>query len=173
MTNIIKKCQQSLSKILGQLLSKIVVDGILFGTPLAVILVLLRDFVWNLLTIIWRLINTNIPAYTLLILGALIILSLYLLKKYRKPSYFFFDHENVKWRANKRTGEINPNPYCIFHQVELVWDTHESFYCPIEFERENFPNKYTIANARIGAQNVATALVNKHLKNAVIQKTIL
>jgi hypothetical protein len=171
MIAIRSRWQESLSKIFGQVLARIIVDGTLFGIPLAVILLFLRDAVWNLLQGIWQTLTVEVPLYISVLLVFATILSILAYRKLKKPSYFFFDYDGVKWKANKRTGETDPTPYCIIHQVQLVWDSHECFYCPVDGERKGLPTKYDIVDTRKGAQNVATAIVNRHLKNTSIPKS--
>jgi hypothetical protein len=153
------------------MLSKIIVDGTLLGLPLATVAIFLRDAVWNLGRQIWGVLSIQIPIYCSVIFILIGILSLLIFKSFKKPSYFFFDYDRVKWRANKRTGEIEPHPYCIFHQVQLVWDQNESYYCPLDGQRKDLPTKYDIQDTRKGAQSVATAIVNQHIKNAEINRT--
>jgi hypothetical protein len=169
--NLRAQWQESLSKILGQVLAKIIVDGTLFGLPIAVILVFLWDSVWSLLQAIWQILLAAVPLYfsVLLVFAATLLFLAH--KRFRKPSYFFFDYDGVKWKANKNTGDIDPMPYCIIHQVELVWDSYQSFYCPVDGQRSGLPTKYDIADTRKGAQNVAIAIVNRHLKSTNIPQS--
>jgi hypothetical protein len=151
------------------MIANILVDRIfpvlLSLTGLAAIGIWLKDFSLYLLQETWKLLSTELPIWSLLILVAVGILTWYGFRKFHKPKYFFFDYDSVKWKANKKTGKIEEHPYCSVHVVQLVWDTSESYYCPVNGERKNLPTKYDIENTRKGAQNVASAIVNGHLKN--------
>ena len=171
MTKLRKWLITLLSKILSESLSKIVVDTI-FGVAVpTALLVSFWGYILDLAKLISSLLLEKVPAYFLLLSFVFPIILYFVIKYFNKPKYFFFDYDGVKWKANKRTGEINSEPYCLLHQVQLVWDRHESYYCPVDGQRKDLPTKYDIVDTRKGAQNVAKAIIDQHIKNASIQKS--
>lgn len=168
MKSIRKWLREFLSKILSESLSKIVSDAILLFLPLGALFLFLKEKTIQALLILKSIAQTEFPLYVLLIIYVVIFLTLYLYKKNYRPKYFFFDYENVRWRANEKTGEVEQEPYCPKHNVQLV--CQNGYYCPIDGERKGFPYEDTVKIVFAAATSIAKSLVDNQIESTTIKK---
>jgi hypothetical protein len=158
-----KWLQDILSKTVSAALAKIIADAILGAVPLVLLLVFLKDWTWRAIQAIGQFLIADIPVWS--VVGSLVLvgISYGTFKWLKKPKYFFLDAAFAAWRVEKKTGEVEPEPYCPKHHAQLVFEL-DGYFCPMDGATEKFPNQNIIESARSVARSIAKGYVRRELR---------